>query len=104
MLRSIPNLIGAKVEIKFLHYDMILGDVETEIYDQAIIDNLIYKQEIKKLDLTLSNCFIGKKHVPGIHRYDSVVTVEHLHIIEEGHSNVQWETKPKLTPREKILE
>jgi hypothetical protein len=104
MLRSIPNLIGAKVEIKFLHFDTIVGDVETEIYDQAIIDNLIYKQEIKRLDLTLSNCFIGKKRVPGVHRYDRVVTIEHLHIIEEGHSNVEWEPKSILTPRQKILE
>jgi hypothetical protein len=104
MLRSIPNLIGAKVEIKFLHFDAIIGDVETEIFDQAIIDNLIYRQEIKILDLTLSNCFIGKKRVPGVHRYDRVVTVEHLHILEEGHSNVEWEPKPILTPRQKILE
>ena len=104
MLKSIPNLLGAKVKIKFLYFDTIAGDDETKIYDQAIIENLVYKKEIKRLDLTLSNCFIGKKRVPGIHRYDHVVMVEHLHVIEEGHSDVKWEPKPKLTPREKILE
>ncbi len=30
--------------------------------------------------------------------------VEHLRVIEEGHSDVKWEAKPKLSPREQILE
>ncbi len=104
MLKSIPNLLGAIVKIKFLYFDTIAGDVETEFYDQAIIEKLSPKHDIKRLDLTLSHCLIGTKRVPGIHRYDHVVMVEHLHVIEEGHSNVEWEPKPKLTPREKILE
>jgi hypothetical protein len=30
--------------------------------------------------------------------------VEHLRVIKEGHSNVEWEPKRTMTPREKTLE
>ena len=71
---------------------------------QAIIEKLSPNFEIKRLDVTLSNCFIGIKRVPGIQYYGRVVMVEHLCVIEEGHSNVKWEPKRTMTPREKILE
>jgi hypothetical protein len=52
----------------------------------------------------LSQCVIGAKCVPGVQHYGHVVMVEHLCVIEEGHSDVEWEPKPKLTPRQEILE
>jgi hypothetical protein len=104
LLKSIPNLLGAKVEIKFLYFDPIESEIETASYDQAIIDKLSPNYEIKRLDLTLSNCRIGIKSVPGIQHHDNIVMVEHLRVIKEGHSDVEWEPKRKLTPREKLLE
>jgi hypothetical protein len=104
LLKLIPNLLGAKVEIKFLYFDQIESEIKTTSYDQAIIEKLSPNFEIKRLDVTLSNCFIGIKRVPGIQYYGRVVMVEHLRVIEEGHSNVKWEPKRTMTPREKILE
>jgi len=34
-LKSIPKLLGAKVEIKFLYYDQIDDDTKTISFDQA---------------------------------------------------------------------
>jgi hypothetical protein len=104
LLKSIPNLLGAKVKIKFLYFDPIESKIETTSYDQAIIEKLSPNFEIKRLDLTLSHCLIGTKRVPGIQHYGNVVMVEHLRVIEEGHSDVEWEPKCTMTPREKILE
>jgi len=104
LLKSIPNLLGAKVEIKFLYFDPIESKIETTSYDQAIIEKLSPNYEIKRLDITLSNCRIGIKCVPGIKHHCNVVMVEHIRVIEERHSDVEWEPKRKLTPREKLLE
>jgi hypothetical protein len=104
LLKLIPNLLGAKVKIKFLYFDQIESEIKTTSYDQAIIEKLSPNFEIKRLDVTLSNCFIGIKRVPGIQYYGHVVMVEHLRVIKEGHSNVEWEPKRTMTPREKILE
>jgi len=104
MLKLIPNLLGAKVEIKFLYFDPDESKIETTSYDQAIIEKLSPNIEIKRLYLTLSHCLIGIKRVPGIHRYAHVVMVEHLRVIKEGHSDIKWESKHTMTPREKILE
>ena len=98
MLKSIPNLLGAKVEIKYLYFDQNEGDVETAFYDQAIVEKLSPKIEIKRLVLTLSHCLKGIKRVPGIHHYGLVVMAERLCVIKEGHSDVEWELKPKLSP------
>jgi hypothetical protein len=104
LLKSIPNLLGAKVEIKFLYFDPIESEIETTSYDQAIIEKLSPNYEIKILDITLSNCRIGIKLVPGIQHHGNVVMVEHIRVIEEGYSDVEWEPKRTLTPREKLLE
>jgi hypothetical protein len=104
LLKSIPNLLGAKVEIKFLYFDPNESEIETTSYDQAIIENISPKTEVKRLDLMLSQCVIGVKRIPGVHHYGHVVMVEHLCVIEKGHSDVEWEPKPKLTPRQEILE
>jgi hypothetical protein len=93
MLKSIPNLLGAKVEIKYLYFDQNEGDVETAFYDQAIVEKLSPKIEINRLVLTLSHCLKGIKRVPGIHHYGHVVMVKHLRVIKEGHSDVDWEPK-----------
>jgi hypothetical protein len=52
----------------------------------------------------LSHCLKGIKCVPGIHHYGHVVMDKHLRVIKEGHSDVDWEPKPKLSPQQKILE
>jgi hypothetical protein len=104
LLKLIPNLLGAKVEIKFLYFDPIKSEIETTSYDQAIIEKLSPNFKINRLDLMLSHCLIGIKRVPGIQHYGHVVMVEHLRVIEEGHSDVEWEPKCTMTPREKILE
>ena len=80
LLKLIPNLLGAKVEIKFLYFDQIESEIKTTSNDQAIIEKLSPNFEIKRLDVTLSNCFIGNKCVPGIQYYGHVVMVEHLRV------------------------
>ena len=103
LLKSTPKLIGAKVEIKFFYFNQIESEINTTSYDQAIIEKLSPNFEIKRLDLTLSNCFIGIKRVPGIQYYGHVVMVEHLRVVKVGHSNVKWEPKRTMTSREKTL-
>ena len=96
LLKLIPNLLGAKVEIKFLYFDQIESEIKTTSYDQAIIEKLSPNFEIKRLDVTLSNCFIGIKRVPGIQYYGHVVMVEHLRVkkkdiqMSNGSLNAQW--------------
>ncbi len=104
LLKSTPKLLGAKGKIKFLYIDLNVDKTETASYDQAIIEKISIKSEIKALDFTLSQCVIGIKCVPGNHHYAHVLMVEHLCVIKEGHSDVEWEPKPKLTPRQEILE
>ncbi len=40
LLKSTPKLIGAKVEIKFLYFDINESDIETTVYDQAVIERI----------------------------------------------------------------
>lgn len=99
-LKSTPKLLGAKVKIKFLYYDQYDDDNETLSYEQAVIDKISIKPEIKALDFTLSHCVVGIKRVPGIHHYDHVLRIEHLRVIKEGHSDVKWEPTP--APRHRL--
>jgi regulatory protein YycI of two-component signal transduction system YycFG len=39
-LKSMPKLLGAKVEIMFLYYDHNDDDNETVSYDQAVIERI----------------------------------------------------------------
>jgi hypothetical protein len=93
MQKSIPNLLRAKVKIKFLYFNQNKVDVETAFSYKVIIEKLSPKTEIKRLDLMLSHCLKGIKRVPGIHHYGHVVMVKHLRVIKEGHSDVDWEPK-----------
>jgi len=102
ILRSKPKLLGAKVDMKFLYFDQNDDENETVSYDQAVIEKISLKSEIKTLDFTLSQCIIGIKRVPGIHCYTDVLMVKHLWVIKDVHSDVEWEPKP--TPRQEILE
>jgi hypothetical protein len=95
-LKSMPKLLGAKVEIKFVYYDHNDDDNETVSYDQAVIERISIKPEIPALDFTLSHCVMFVKRVPGIHHYDHVLMIEHLQVIKEGHSDVKWEPTPAL--------
>jgi hypothetical protein len=67
ILKFKPKLLGAKVKIKFLYYDQYDDDNETLSYEQAVIDKISIKPEIKALDFTLSHCVVGIKRVRGIH-------------------------------------
>ena len=40
LLKLIPNLLGAKVKIKFLYFHQIESEIKTTSYDQAIIEKL----------------------------------------------------------------
>ncbi len=47
---------------------------------------------------------VGIKCIAGVHRYNHVLMVEHIRVIKEGHLVVEWESKPKSTLREQILQ
>ncbi len=51
-LKSIPKLLGAKIKIKFLYTNQNVDKNETASYDQAVIENISLKPEIKELDFT----------------------------------------------------
>ncbi len=72
LLKSTPKLLGAKVKIKFLYIDLNVDETKNASYDQAIIEKISLKTEVKALDFTLSHCVIGIKRVPGVHRYAHV--------------------------------
>jgi hypothetical protein len=59
--KSIPKILGAKVEIKFLYIDQNVDENDTASYDQAVIKTISLKSEIKALNLTLSQCVISIK-------------------------------------------
>ena len=88
LLKSTPKLIGAKVEIKFLYFNTVESDIETTVYDQAVIDKISLRTEIKRFDITLSQCVIGTKRIPGVQYHSHVLAVERLRVIEEGHTDV----------------
>jgi hypothetical protein len=104
LLKSTPKLLGAKVEIKFLYFDMNESEIETTVYDQAVIERISPRTEIKRFDITLSQCVIGAKRIPGVQHHSHVVAVERLRVIEEGHSDVDWEPKPTKTSRQELIE
>ncbi len=104
LLKSTPKLIGAKVEIKFLYFDINESDLETTVYDQAVIERISLRTEIKRFDITLSQCVIGTKRIPGVQYHSHVVAVERLRVIEEGHSDVNWEPEPTKTSRQELIE
>ncbi len=66
LLKSIPKLLGAKVEIRLLYFDPNECETETASYDQAILEKISPKTEVKGLDLTLSQCVVGIKRIPGV--------------------------------------
>jgi len=94
ILKFKPKLLGAKVKIKFLYYNQYDDDNETLSYEQAVIDKISIKPEIKALDFTLFHCVVGIKRVWGIHHFDHVLRIEHLRVIKEGPSDVKWEPTP----------
>ncbi len=40
LLKSTPNLLGAKVKIKFLYFDPNESEIESSVYDQAVIEKI----------------------------------------------------------------
>ena len=104
LLKSTPKLIGAKVEIKFLYFNTNESDIETTVYDQAVIEKISLRTEIKRIDITLSQCVIGTKRIPGVQYHSHVLAVERLCVIEEGHTDVNWEPEPTKTPRQELIE
>ena len=104
LLKSTPKLIGAKVKIKFLYFDTIESDSETTVYDQAVIEKISLRTEIKRFDITLSQCVIGTKRIPGVQYHSHVLAVERLRVIEEGHTDVNWEPEPTKTSRQELIE
>jgi hypothetical protein len=96
-LKSIPKLFGAKVETKFLFYNHNDDDTDTISNDQAVIEQISAKVAI--LDFTLSYCVMGVKRIPGFHHYDQDLMLEHLLVINEGHSDVVWDQTPAPRPR-----
>ena len=104
LLKSTPKLIGAKVEIKFLYFDINESEIETTVYDQAVIEKISLRTEIKRFDITLSQCVIGTKRIPGVQYHSHVVAVERLRVIEEGHTDVNWEPEPTKTSRQELIE
>jgi hypothetical protein len=104
LLKSTPKLLGAKVKIKFLYFDVNESKIETTVYDQAVIERISPRTEIKRFDITLSQCVTGAKRIPGVQHHSHVVAVERLYVIEEGHSDVNWEPEPPKTSRQELLE
>jgi hypothetical protein len=105
LLKSTPRLIGAKVEIKFLYFNTVESDIETTVYDQAVIEKISLRTEIKRIDITLSQCVIGVKRIPGVQHHSHVLAVERLRVIEEGHTDVNWEPEPtKTSTRQELIE
>jgi hypothetical protein len=104
LLKSTPKLLGAKVEIKFLYFDINESEIETTVYDQAVIERISPRTEIKRFDITLSQCVIGAKRIPGVQHHSHVVAVKRLRVIEEGHSDVNWEPEPTKSSRQELLE
>jgi hypothetical protein len=104
LLKSTPKLIGAKVEIKYLYFDINESEIKTTVYDQAVIERISPRTEIKRFDITLSQCVIGAKRIPGVQHHSHVVAVERLCVIEVGHSDVKWEPEPTKTSRQELLE
>ena len=105
LLKSTPKLIGAKVEIKFLYFNTVESDIETTVYDQAVIEKISLRTEIKRIDITLSQCVIGIKRIPGVQYHSHVLAVERLRVIEEGHTDVNWEPEPtKTSTRQELIE
>ncbi len=104
LLKSTPKLIGAKVEIKFLYFNTVESDIETTVYDQAVIEKISLRTEIKRIDITLSQCVIGIKRIPGVQYHSHVLAVERLRVIEEGHTDVNWEPEPtKTSTRQELI-
>jgi hypothetical protein len=104
LLKSTPKLLGAKVKIKFLYFDINKSEIRTTVYNQAVIERISPRTEIKRFDITLSQCVIGAKRIPGVQHHSHVVAVEGLRVIEEGHSDVNWEPEPTKTSRQELLE
>ena len=105
LLKSTPRLIGAKVEIKFLYFNTVESDIETTVYDQAVIEKISLRTEIKRIDITLSQCVTGAKRIPGVQHHSHVLAVERLRVIEEGHTDVNWEPEPtKTSTRQELIE
>jgi uncharacterized protein YifE (UPF0438 family) len=105
LLKSTPKLIGATVEIKFLYFNTVESDIETTVYDQAVIEKISLRTEIKRIDITLSQCVIGAKRIPGVQHHSHVLAVERLRVIEEGHTDVNWEPEPtKTSTRQELIE
>ncbi len=61
LLKSTPKLLGAKVEIKFLYFDINKSEIETAVYDQAVIENFV----LSKKDIQMSTGSLNQLRLPG---------------------------------------
>ncbi len=89
---------------KFRFVSVFRTYIETTVYDQAVIEKISLRTEIKRIDITLSQCVIGIKRIPGVQYHSHVLAVERLRVIEEGHTDVNWEPEPTKTSRQELIE